>query len=368
MRILCLSAYDAASHRRWHEGLVKHLGDHEFTVLSLPPRHFRWRIRGNSIFWARERRDVLEQDWDTVIATSMVDLSALRGFVPKLADALNVVYFHENQFAYPVSEHQRDDGGPAVVNLYAALCADRVAFNSRYNRDSFIDGARDFLNGMPDFVPADVPRDLGERSRVVPVPLASSCFSDPELATPNMESTDTPLSIVWNHRWEYDKAPRRFFRALEQVSKRGLDFELHVLGQRFRTHPAIFDRAKDSLAEHIATFGYVDDVQAYRDIVRRADLVVSTALHEFQGLAMLEAIAMGCRPLAPDRLAYPEYVPEMWRYASYPDDEGREVGILAERIAELCEDAHSMRKSAPVDVSGYSWQVLTEAYRQLLTA
>jgi glycosyltransferase involved in cell wall biosynthesis len=176
-----------------------------------------------------------------------------------------------------------------------------------------------------------------------------------------------PTLVLWNHRWEYDKAPRRFFQALEQVSELGLDFELHVLGQRFRKHPPVFDRVKETLDAHIETFGYVEDVQTYRAILRQADLVVSTALHEFQGLAMLEAVAMGCRPLAPDRLAYPEYVPEKWRYTSSPDSETREAGALAERIAELCADPKAMRSTEPVDVSRYSWQLLGEKYRQLLT-
>ncbi len=75
MRILLLSAYDAHSHRRWRQGLVDAFPDWQWTVLTLPPRNFLWRIRGNSLSWAFSERETLEQPYDLVIATSMTDLS-----------------------------------------------------------------------------------------------------------------------------------------------------------------------------------------------------------------------------------------------------------------------------------------------------
>jgi len=95
MRILLLSAYDAHSHRRWRQGLVAAFPEWRWTVLTLPPRFFSWRVRGNSLSWAFSERETLEQSYDVLVATSMTDLSALKGLVPAL------VYCHENQFAYP---------------------------------------------------------------------------------------------------------------------------------------------------------------------------------------------------------------------------------------------------------------------------
>ena len=77
MRILLLSAYDAVSHARWRRSLTSGI-DAEWTVLTLPPRHFSWRVRGNALTWWGQERTVLDQPWDHLLCTSMVDLAALR--------------------------------------------------------------------------------------------------------------------------------------------------------------------------------------------------------------------------------------------------------------------------------------------------
>ena len=66
---------------------------HDWTVLSLPARYFSWRIRGNSLSWAFGERERLQQPYDLIIATSMVDLTSLRGFVPVTgSDALRDLF------------------------------------------------------------------------------------------------------------------------------------------------------------------------------------------------------------------------------------------------------------------------------------
>jgi len=362
MRILLLSPYDTRSHRRWREGLVATFPEHDWTVLTLPPRHFSWRVRGNSLSWALGERGRLQRPFDLVVATSMTDLSALRGMVMPLAAVPALLYFHENQFAYPERRVQQRIE-PAVVSLYAALAADRVVFNSDYNRQTFLEGVSSLLRRMPDHVPAGVTQVLADRSTVLPVPLEAAWFE--RVSSP---AADAPFTLVWNHRWEYDKAPERLFGALVKLQEAGVDFRVHVLGHRFREQPATFAASRAALEPHIGEWGTVADDADYRRVLCESHVVLSTALHEFQGLAVQEAVACGCIPLVPDRLAYPEYFPQWCRYSSCPQDAEREVNELTGRLARLAEAYRRGEMPTPPAIDGLAWPVQTARYAAIMQA
>ncbi|WP_251976552.1 tRNA-queuosine alpha-mannosyltransferase domain-containing protein [Salinicola avicenniae] len=347
MKALLLSAYAAVSHREWADGLQAAFPEIAWTRLELPPRHFSWRIRANPLLWKTEASALLDRSYDLVVATSMVDLATLVGLCPSLAHARKVVYFHENQFAFPPSGHQAPRPEPMMVNLYAAMAADVVVFNSAYNRDSLIAGARAFLHRMPDNPKLDdwFAR-LALEAWILPVPLADM--------TP--KAAGGGCRIVWNHRWEYDKNPEAFFAALEQLVTLGVDFELAVMGQQFRQSPAVFDSARAWLGERIVCWGE-QPVEAYREMLEASDIVVSTTNHEFQGLAIMEAVTRGCLPLVPDRLCFPEYYADAYRY---PGD----AGGLAARLADWLRFPSS-RPPLP-DACGWQWHAWRKGYAAAL--
>ncbi len=359
MKILLLSAYDALSHRRWRQGLVEAFPQHEWIVLSLPPRYFNWRIRGNSLTWAFDRRDVLAAGYDRLITTSMTDLSALRGLVPELADIPTTVYFHENQFAYPASfsKQKKTALEPKVVTLYSALAADRIVFNSTWNRDSFLRGVQGFLKAMPDHVPDGLAEYLKERSFILPVPLNQASFVE------ERKKTDPGFTILWNHRWEYDKAPDRFFMALLELKKKKLDFMLNIIGQQFRRIPEVFQALFSEFSDRILNWGFVENEQEYWRLLESSHAVVSTALHDFQGLAVLEAVASGCIPVVPDRLAYPEFFPEMFRYRSDENNPEQESQSLADHLHQHGKAFLQGHLSTPPVLDHLSWERLRPAYR-----
>lgn len=360
-RILLLSAYDAGSHRRWREQLVASQPDFQWEVLALPPRFFRWRIRGNALTWLND--PAIGQPCDLIMATSMVDLVSLKGFHPQLSRTPCLLYMHENQFAYPDSGNQHASVDPQIVNLFSAVAADGVLFNSAWNRDSFIKGARDFLNKLPDGLPDGLISGLREKSRVLPVPIEDRLFR-----ASRRLNTDCP-HLLWNHRWEYDKAPDRLLLLLDALADMGQDFRLSVVGEQFRQVPAAFDRIRQRHGHRIVHWGYLADRGDYDRLLGEADVVVSTALHDFQGLSVLEAMASGCLALTPDRLAYPEYVPEGQRYPSHHRGQDGEADAEALAAAQTLQRllAHSPEdnRKAPE-----SWRLsaLQQQYYQTIQA
>ncbi|MBT8146693.1 MAG: DUF3524 domain-containing protein [Gammaproteobacteria bacterium] len=324
--ILVLSAYDAMSHRHWRTMLPQMLPQFQWTQLTLPPRHFSWRVRGNSLSWGFGDSAVFDRHFDILVATSMVDLASLRGFVPSLAALPALVYCHENQFAYPSNPRQRGQDqfanlDAAMVSLYTALCADRLVFNSAYNRRTFIEGSSTLLRSLPDHVPKGI-MDILHSSCVVPVPVDMDLLS----ALRTHKQDPQILDVAWNHRWEYDKGIDLLHHVVRAVTQRKMPVRFHILGQQFRQTPDEFIQIQQLLQElqdHDARLqphlGYMPDRDEYLAELAGCDVVLSTARHDFQGLAIIEASALGCTPLCPADLVYPEYLADRFLFPSPTD-------------------------------------------------
>lgn len=348
--------------------------DHQWTELSLAPRHFAWRIRGNPLSWAYRYRELLEKKYDLILATSMVDLACLRGLVPGLAHTPAILYFHENQFAYPLTAKANSMLEAQMVNLYSALSAQKIVFNSQYNRESFLQGVDDLLRKLPDEVPENLVEILQSKSSCLPVPLVASPPAK-ERARQNEERgqdtravmSESPVrQLVWNHRWEYDKGPERLLALIQKLDSR-LSLRFHIVGQQFREQPPVFSEIRELLNQRawLGTWGYVEDRERYTRLLEEADFVLSTALHDFQGLAVLEAVTQGCLPIVPDRLAYPEYFQQAFRYRSCIDDlEAEALGAtsLIEKYIRLLDGGEALPE---VTVAQWQWSHLAGPYREL---
>jgi glycosyltransferase involved in cell wall biosynthesis len=358
LRILVLSPYQARSHRIWIDQLVAGFPDIDWRVLALPARHFAWRVRSNPLSWYLNDTLAREPVPDLLLATSMTDLATLKGlFQPRLGNVPAIVYFHENQFAYPLAPGAVESVEPAMVNLYSALAADRVVFNSKYNRDTFLAGALRFLARMPDALPVDRLRDIADTSEVIPVPVRDVFFDSRRPAqTP-------PRRLIWNHRWEYDKGPDRLLAAVAWLAGHDVDCTVELMGQRFRRAPPAFDELLRRFPARVRDRGCLAEPD-YVECLAAGGFVLSTALHDFQGLAMMEAAAAGCVPVLPERLAYPEWFDETFRYASL-DDPGEEGRALGRRIAELLEPGAAPQ---PPCLDRLRFRALAQRYRALFTS
>ncbi len=126
-----------------------------------------------------------------------------------------------------------------------------------------------------------------------------------------------------------------FFAALEQLITRGVEFRVSVIGEQFRDVPPVFDEYREKLASRIDRWGFQPSQEEYRTVLAEADVFVSTANHEFFGIAAVEAMAVECWPLLPDRLAYPELLAGVPRADEQFMYDGS-VNELARRLTELC--------------------------------
>lgn len=341
-RIWLLSAYRADSHAHWADAIVALAPEVAWRRLELPGRHFAWRIRGNPLSWLD---DLVQAPPDAIVATSMVDLATIRGLHPALADLPTLLYFHENQFAWPRSDRQTTSVEAQMVQLYAALCSDRVLFNSGYNRTTFLDGVEALMDRMPDYKPVGLRERIERNTDVLPVPVA------PIEPAPRRDAQ----LIVWNHRWEYDKDPETFAEAMIRLSGRGVEFRLALLGPRGARPNAALERLRSELPERIEIDG-CPPRDEYAEVLARAGIVVSTARHEFQGLAVMEAVRAGCVPLVPDALCYPEWYADAYRYPA---------GSTGELVARL-RDWLTGGAPRAADLTGFERQSSARVWREEL--
>jgi glycosyltransferase involved in cell wall biosynthesis len=300
MKILALEPYYGGSHRAFLDGWVSH-SRHNWTVLGLPPRKWKWRMRHAAVTLADEVMKLRRQgeQWDAVFCSDMLNLAEFKGLVdPPVGQLPTIVYFHENQLTYPCQVEDERDVHFGLTNFTTALAADEVWFNSEFHRAEFYAALEKLLRKMPDHQLLDQLEMVKSKSIV---------------RSPGIEAMPQrgarrpgPPRILWVARWEHDKGPAPFIDAMETLSTRGLDFRLNMIGQQFSRVPKIFDSAKERLAKHIDKWGYLENRSDYVQTLLDSDIVVSTADHEFFGIAIVEAIAAGNWPVLPDRLAYPE--------------------------------------------------------------
>ena len=93
MDILFLEPFDGGSHSAFLRVLVSGLSlDHgaRVTVLALPGRHWKWRMRGAVPFFAERHDAELRQNYDVVFASSYLNLAELVGLYPQLSSAVRI--------------------------------------------------------------------------------------------------------------------------------------------------------------------------------------------------------------------------------------------------------------------------------------
>lgn len=357
-KVLILEPYFGGSHKSFLEGLMERV-QAEYTMLTLPARKWKMRMQLSAQWFVEQLGHYTceKRGFDTVLCSTFVDVAVFRSLVGKLegwnSDARICLYFHENQFAYP---NQIKDAGLyqfTAINFNSAMAADSIAFNSEFNRSSFMDGCSRYLGFASDMKFRNI---LGELERKSVVIFPGIEFS--KIDTLRCKERREDPTIVWNHRWEHDKNPELFFSALEALKKKRITFRLIVLGQSFRRSPECFQRAEKIFADEILHFGFVDSYEGYIGRLLKGTIVVSTSNHEFYGISIIEAVRAGCHPLLPERLSYPELFPREYLYGE---------GDFELQLERLVTQNRPLNVEAAIELTDrYSWDAVAARYHTWL--
>ncbi|MEJ2690250.1 MAG: DUF3524 domain-containing protein [Deltaproteobacteria bacterium] len=349
--LLALEPYYGGSHRFFLDGMARQ-GRFSMEVRSLPAHSWKWRMRFAAPFFAATLP--ASASYDCVLCSSMLDVAALRGIGPAWLKSTRLVsYFHENQFVYPVRHADRRDLHFAITNLTTAAASDWILFNSAFNQRTFFTGSEELLALLPDMREGIDLAKLMSKSSVL-APGIDFRGLDAVAANPVGVTEEGPL-LIWNHRWEYDKNPDLFFECLFALQKKKFPFKVALLGQSFRNVPEIFEKARQQLQESVIHFGFVPR-ERYVQWLHAGTVVISTALHEFFGMAVLEAVRAGCRPLLPARLSYPELFDGNFLYK---DEE------LAEALTQAFSEGRLAKEQALWLTEPFSWNQLLGKYETI---
>ncbi|XP_040924725.1 glycosyltransferase-like domain-containing protein 1 isoform X2 [Betta splendens] len=329
--VLLLEPFYGGSHKQLIDLLKANVDG--CSVFTLPAKKWHWRARTAALYFSQTIPTC--PSYRVLFSSSVLNLCELVALRPDLAHLKKVLYFHENQLLYPVRKDQDRD------------------FQYGYNQ------VLSWL--LPKY---KVARRQTELQPVGSVELPYQSTPEPTTTqNPSMEEATEallkPLHIVWPHRWEHDKNPDLFFSTLLRLKEKQLDFKLSVLGETFTDVPEIFSEARHLLDPHILNWGFLSSKEDYLGVLCQADVVVSTAKHEFFGVAMLEAVHCGCFPLCPNALVYPEIFPAEYLYST-PEQ-------LWKRLQGFCRRPDIIRRHiVKVDTTSFSWTSLKQSFKTLL--
>ncbi|MBU5612407.1 tRNA-queuosine alpha-mannosyltransferase domain-containing protein [Geomonas azotofigens] len=359
MHIALVEPYCTGSHAAWATEYAAH-SSHQVDLLTLAGRNWKWRMHGGAVSLAG-RFLAAGKKPDLILATDMLDLTTFLALTRPLSDRCPcAIYFHENQLTYPWSPGDPDLGEQrdlhyAFINYVSALAADAVLFNSRYHMDSFLGELPNFLKRFPDAVDLSTVDRIRRKSRVLPLGLDLGRLE--RFRPHERPDREIPL-LLWNHRWEYDKAPEEFFEALYRLAEEGVAFRVAVLGESFGRVPAVFKQARERLGARVVAWGYQKSFADYAQWLWRADILPVTSRQEFFGASVVQALYCGCHALLPDRLAYPEHVPHRSvREVLYGDQEP-----LVDRLRALLTGAGTSSVNLGEHVARYDWATMARVY------
>ncbi|XP_072787844.1 tRNA-queuosine alpha-mannosyltransferase isoform X8 [Taeniopygia guttata] len=310
MSVLLIEPFYGGSHKQLMDLLQEELQE-DCVLYTLPAKKWHWKARTSALYFMQTVPT--SSNYRILFASSVLNLAELAALRPDLGKLKKVLYFHENQLAYPVQKCQERDFQYGYNQILSCLVADVVVFNSAFNMESFLKSIGKFMKLIPDHRPKDLEKIIRPKCQVLYFPVRF-----PDVSR------------------EHDKDPETFFKVLMKLKEQDLPFHVSVLGETFSEIPDIFSETREVLGSSVLHWGYLHSKDDYFRALCTADVVISTAKHEFFGVAMMEAVHCGCYPLCPKALVYPEIFPAEYLYST-PEQ-------LFKRLQNFCKRPDIVRR------------------------
>ena len=338
-RVLYIEPYYGGSHRLLLENLrSKFPGD----LFTMRPKKWGWRLRSAALTLSQKIPPA--QQYDILFASSMLNLAEFLSLRPDFTSKRKVLYCHENQLEYPKqnTDQEERDYYFGHANVVSCLVADIIVWNSNFNLESFLKGVIHLFASLPiesDCKPKSqlLINEIRRKSIVIPIPI-----DIPELPVyPDINSNKEILRIGYPHRWEHDKNPDLFLRVLYRLKTEAqVNFTVMIFGGETFELSDVKSQLLNVVNEtQIASCGHISDRIQYLKFLQSCDVVVSTAVHEFFGVAMVEAALLGCHVICPKRLSYPELFQNECMYTTDAQ--------LFKMLKYLCERPQLVKRMKP---------------------
>ncbi|XP_077037875.1 tRNA-queuosine alpha-mannosyltransferase isoform X10 [Agelaius phoeniceus] len=394
MSVLLIEPFYGGSHKQLMDLLQEELQE-DCVLCTLPAKKWHWKARTSALYFMQTVPT--SSNYRILFASSVLNLAELAALRPDLGKLKKVLYFHENQLAYPVQKCQERDfqyGYNQILSWFMPehkLARLEKVIGVKRNGDAYqsegLPGQQESravmktIDAHPESGLCELQPGLcTTQHEGLPSPAAAPVQAEaPERTNPcqgedkqhltfnlsnilsGLDYQQRPLHIAWPHRWEHDKDPETFFKVLMKLKEQDLPFHVSVLGETFSEIPDIFSEAREVLGSSVLHWGYLPSKDDYFRALCTADVVISTAKHEFFGVAMIEAVHCGCYPLCPKALVYPEIFPAEYLYST-PEQ-------LFKRLQNFCKRPDIVRRHLyKGETAGFSWAALGSKFRSLLAA
>nr|CAH0110332.1 unnamed protein product [Daphnia galeata] len=312
-RILFIEPFFGGSHKQLLDTLISGMDfqDIGYELFTLPGKKWHWRARTSALYFA----EVIPREhvFEVLFASSVLNLAELIALRPDLMTCKKILYFHENQLIYPVRKQQERDFQYGYNQIISRSQTKKLGRINQAKEQSFIFS---YLN-------SSIPSSKGNRREY------NSSYS---MASPMV---------------------------IDALIAKGCNFRLSVLGEQFQQVPSIFDEKRLQYQDiekegrktiEVLDWGWVNR-DRYVDLLSSAHVVVSTADHE------IEAAILGCFPMCPLRLSYPEIFPAECLY--------RTELQLIKKLKYFCKNPNASR-NVMINLDKFKWQSLKSQYQEIL--